>query len=282
MFILTVNGGGALGLIPLVVLRHLEKELGKPLNKIFHFMAGVSTGSIITSTLAKGYEASFVSEQYRKLIPDIFGQPNPIWKIWKPKYDADKLENICKSLLNVNMNTLNIPLMMSAVNISKPTICPKFWKSWKDDIQLYDPVVASCSAPTYFKPHRIGDNYYIDGGISSNNISTCALVEALKMGNRLEDITIVNFTCYKSFGYDNAEKLQGIYHWAPKIASTFLDTSNPLVEYQCRQLIGFKYISLSPDFNAGLDCTDILKMEEVGSRLWEQNKHLLVTTLGKG
>lgn len=276
MKILTINGGGALGLIPLIVLRELEKETGKQIHELFQFTAGVSTGSIIASAMASGMTANDMVKRYKELIPKLFGNPQPFWKIWKAKYSGDYLEKKCKELFDFDMNTVKIPLMINSVNIAKPQIAPQFWKSWKDDIKLYDVIVSSCSAPTYFKPHVIGDKVYIDGGISTNNISTCALVEAIRMGQKLEDITIVDLTCYSSGGFKDAQKMQGIIHWATKIASAFLSTSHPLTNYQCTQLIGNRYVSLSPNFNADLDCLDLEKMEEEGMALWEKNKELLL------
>jgi patatin-like phospholipase/acyl hydrolase len=45
--ILSIDGGGIRGIIPLTVLRHIEKQTGKPISDSFDVIAGTSTGGII-------------------------------------------------------------------------------------------------------------------------------------------------------------------------------------------------------------------------------------------
>jgi uncharacterized protein len=271
MKILSVNGGGALGLIPAVFIREMEKSLGKPSYEIFNLVSGVSTGSIIAAGIAKGMTGEDIVNQYKVFIPEIFGKPNAIWKIWASKYDSTILKRVCKTLLDYPMNEAKTKLMLHAVNISKPTIEPKFWKSWKETIPTWEAVVASCSAPTFFDAHKIGDCVYVDGSLATNNTSMCAIAEALRLGEDLDKTSLVNIACCKAQGYDDAEKIKGIFGWISKIASAMITASDPLATYQCDQLIDNHFI-IKPNFDAPLDFQDLKKMERVGLEMWAANE----------
>lgn len=66
LHVLSIDGGGIKGLVPLHILLHAEKlfatvsRSGKSFIKQFNFFAGTSTGSIIASGLVKGMQCSSI------------------------------------------------------------------------------------------------------------------------------------------------------------------------------------------------------------------------------
>ena len=52
--ILCLDGGGIRGLVLIVILLELEKAVGRPLIHCFDWLAGTSTGGILTLGLASG------------------------------------------------------------------------------------------------------------------------------------------------------------------------------------------------------------------------------------
>jgi calcium-independent phospholipase A2 len=52
--LLCLDGGGIRGLVLVVILLELEKAVGRPLSYCFDWMAGTSTGGILTLGLAAG------------------------------------------------------------------------------------------------------------------------------------------------------------------------------------------------------------------------------------
>lgn len=56
--ILSIDGGGTKGLLPLYCLQKLEELAGEPCYKIFDFYAGTSTDAIIAGGLACGMTAT--------------------------------------------------------------------------------------------------------------------------------------------------------------------------------------------------------------------------------
>lgn len=56
--LLCLDGGGIRGLVLVVLLLELEKELGSPVIHCFDWVAGTSTGGILTLGLAAGFVSS--------------------------------------------------------------------------------------------------------------------------------------------------------------------------------------------------------------------------------
>lgn len=81
--ILTIDGGGTRGLIPLTYLKYLEQQNPNGIASIFNLMGGISTGAIIVAALSKEqfdgpnsyhFTAKQISDLYRKKSPDFFSQ----------------------------------------------------------------------------------------------------------------------------------------------------------------------------------------------------------------
>jgi patatin-like phospholipase/acyl hydrolase len=81
--ILTIDGGGTRGLIPLTYLKYLEQQNPNGTASIFNLMGGISTGAIIVAALSKEpsdapgsyhFTAKQISDLYRKKSPDFFSQ----------------------------------------------------------------------------------------------------------------------------------------------------------------------------------------------------------------
>jgi predicted acylesterase/phospholipase RssA len=81
--ILSIDGGGTKGLLPLHCLKKLEELAGKPCYELFDFYAGTSTGAIIAGALACRMTAEEIIELYRTFIKDIFPpQPRKTFAGW--------------------------------------------------------------------------------------------------------------------------------------------------------------------------------------------------------
>jgi hypothetical protein len=70
--ILSIDGGGARGLITLHCLAKLEELTGQPSYEIFDFYAGTSTGSLIAAGLAMRMDAQALMNAYKRNIPKVF------------------------------------------------------------------------------------------------------------------------------------------------------------------------------------------------------------------
>jgi patatin-like phospholipase/acyl hydrolase len=75
--ILSLSGGGFLGLYTACVLAELEAQARKPIAECFGLIAGTSVGGIIALGLAKGSSAKSVRDAFIKNGPDIFSTKRP-------------------------------------------------------------------------------------------------------------------------------------------------------------------------------------------------------------
>ncbi len=73
-YVLAIDGGGVRGLIPAVALAKLERVTGKRCRDIFSFVAGTSTGALITAAIAAGIPAERIAQIYLTRARDIFPQ----------------------------------------------------------------------------------------------------------------------------------------------------------------------------------------------------------------
>ena len=70
--ILSIDGGGVRGIIPLACLVRLESRLGRPCREIFDMAAGTSTGAVIAAGIALGVSARGLLALYRELATEAF------------------------------------------------------------------------------------------------------------------------------------------------------------------------------------------------------------------
>lgn len=210
--ILTIDGGGIRGVIPAMILISLEKSLqalsGKPNAKIadyFDFIAGTSTGGIITCALLtpskkspheSRYSASEIVDLYAKNGSKIFrtsfaGKLLKSIPLKDEQYDSSGIESVLESYFgNLQLSELRRPCLVSSYNTEERKA--HFFTQQKAasheigrNFFVKDVCRATSAAPTYFEPALIDSVdkirfSLIDGGIFANNPTMSALTEAYK------------------------------------------------------------------------------------------------------
>lgn len=200
--ILSLDGGGVRGLIPLRILSEIEKKAGKPISHLFDLIVGNSTGGIIALALAapgeKGqpkYTASDVLQFYYTGTPKIFQKSffRTVFTgvgLWAPKYNRVNLDSVLQGFFpsDMRLSQLVCPSVVTSYSLTKDAL--SIWTSYrakKDSAwnpRLFDVAGATSAAPTYFAPKKIvlpqgGTTYEADGGIYANDPEDIAVVEAL-------------------------------------------------------------------------------------------------------
>src|SRR6516164_3241379 len=182
--ILSVDGGGVKGILPIILLVELEKKLLKYNRKIidcFDYFAGTSTGALLLSLLLTNkYSCQDILDIYLKELPNIFKSSfsKYLWSLggWEaPEYSGTNLSTI----LNKYCTPLIKPLIIPTYNIDlgKPHI---FITNMEDPKLLPQILRGATAAPTFFSPGRVEQYQYIDGGVVSNNPTMIGLIEACK------------------------------------------------------------------------------------------------------
>ena len=193
--ILSIDGGGVRGIIPAIWLCEIEKELKKPMASVFNMITGASTGAIIGAALTvpknaftkepKPYSTADIVNSYMKQSRSVFLESKDSLNF---NMYSDFRVKIFKDFFD------NLELKESLVDIIIPAVCESDLSTFKfsnfdskNKLSYYDALMATTSAPSYFKPHKIsGYGEFLDVGLTCNNPTEIAYHEAIKYyGNDL-------------------------------------------------------------------------------------------------
>lgn len=243
-FILSIDGGGVRGLIPVRILETLESRLSQrgvaaPFHQIFDLMAGTSTGGLIAAGLSAprpggtaGEAATTIAELrsfYERESRDIFQSSisgrlaravsNPLG-LFDESYDARPLEKLLKERFGwTSMASGLTRLVLTAYDIEKRKAV--FMTNGleenggrPDDYYFWQAVRATTAAPSYFEPARVenltrrGEEALVDGGVFMNDPTMAAYLEARKLGWDADEIVILSLGTgrapERSFAYQDA------------------------------------------------------------------------------
>jgi patatin-like phospholipase/acyl hydrolase len=171
--ILSIDGGGIRGIIPLCALVELEKQTGKLTRDVFNMVAGTSTGAIIAAAIAIGMSAEKTLELYKTLGSRIF---KPDWlafitTLGGMKYHSTACAGVYREFIgDVTLNELpmDILLTMQRVVDSKPFYAVRDNPAnagTTGKLKVVDCVTASAAAPTFFDPYDVPTiGRCVDGG----------------------------------------------------------------------------------------------------------------------
>lgn len=271
--ILSIDGGGIRGILPGIVLNQIEKKLQKKtkdpnirLADMFDFMAGTSTGGILTLAYLTPNEdnrpklsAQDAVNIYLERGDEIFDAN--LWQkiksgegIIDEKYSASKLEKALDDTFgDIKLSNLLKPCIITSYDIRNGK--PHFFKQHKakNDIHNFkvkDVARATSAAPTYFETalvkNDLGTPYpLIDGGVFVNNPALVAYSEARTMEfsgidhfPTAKDMMIVSIgtgSVSKNYEYEKA-KDWGAIGWIKPIIEIMMSGNSQTVHYHLTQI----------------------------------------------
>lgn len=194
--ILSIDGGGVRGIYPAHILRCIEERLRVNLFETFDMIAGTSTGSIIAAGVATGVPAADIVAMYNDHGAEIFQKKNSFWPGQKLKsmcqpmfesiYDAQCLNDVLVDIFqDKRLGEIKKPLLLPSTDIGNGCVHvlkSGYSKDFTRDnrVLVKDAVLASCSAPTFFDPHKVEQYLLADGGLWANNPALAAMIDAQK------------------------------------------------------------------------------------------------------
>ena len=196
--ILSIDGGGMRGVIPLKMLVYLEEQTGKPAYDLFDMVAGTSTGAIIAAGLAIGMTAKKLLEEiYRETLPNAFQRKSllgyvfsglrhfypiePFVEVLAPLAKGKRMKDIQKPIVLFTTKDLRTSNTYYIVNRGKGA---KMFAEWP----LAGAVAASSAAPIFFPP-ILGN--LVDGGVGAfGNPCLAASIEAVEYIGFAEEDTL--------------------------------------------------------------------------------------------
>ncbi|HQV68748.1 MAG TPA: patatin-like phospholipase family protein [Thermoflexales bacterium] len=171
--ILSIDGGGIRGIIPLCALVELEKQTGKLTRDVFNMVAGTSTGAIIAAAVGIGMTAQKTLDLYQTLGSRIFKTDwlAFITTLGGMKYHSTACAAVYREFIgDVTINELPIDLMLTMMRV----VDGKPFYAVKDNpanagttgkLKVVDCVTASAAAPTFFDPYDVPTiGRCVDGG----------------------------------------------------------------------------------------------------------------------
>lgn len=200
MTVLTIDGGGMYGIIPLKVLADLERRTGLHVSSLFDVMGGASTGAVIISSLAipgndghPRYTAKDVLAMYEKNASRIFQfkighSIKTLFGLYGPVFSRNNVDKIMSSQLG----DYTITGLLTEVIIPcgllvdyTPFLFSSLQAKKNDDFNFYikDAVLSATATPDLFAPFELENynknwsDYAFDSGIYSNNPTMQILLE---------------------------------------------------------------------------------------------------------
>lgn len=265
--ILSIDGGGARGVIPAVVLERLTQmpELNGWLDQA-DLVAGTSTGGLLALAIAHGVDVARLRALCQDQAGEIFDDSwiddvADLGNIIGAEYDSGNLRRILKSLFGqTTLRSLRKKVLITSFDLDNedPDEKKRHWKpklfhnfpadsdgaemAWQ--VGLY-----TCAAPTYFP----SENGYIDGGVYAPNPSMCALAQAIDARQSapaaLQDVVLFSLGTGTNLVFEKKKALDwGVAQWAKPLISLMFDGVTSIADFQCEQLLGTRYHRLAPKF----------------------------------
>jgi patatin-like phospholipase/acyl hydrolase len=285
--ILSLDGGGIRGVLTATLLERLEKAHPGFLSKVDLF-AGTSTGGILALGLAAGLTPTGIGQLYtesgRRVFADsVWDDIHDLGKLTGAEYSNEPLKQAIRERIgDITLGDLPKRVLISSFDLDNEPQTPGVLRTWKPkffhnfpgndsdaDQKLVDVALRTSAAPTYFPIYQ----GYIDGGVVASNPSMCALAQALDAeagGQNLRQVTLLSIgTGINSRFLTQQDADWGLAQWAPHLVSLMIEGSVGVVDYQCQQILGKRYLRIDPILpgSIGVDKLDqIPVLREFGER----------------
>ncbi|WP_299020009.1 patatin-like phospholipase family protein [uncultured Photobacterium sp.] len=258
-FVLSIDGGGIRGAASAQFLNHIENVLNKDHNTSIRncvdFYAGTSTGGLIALALATtDLSVSDISKLYSyKNAKQIFSENLGLFEvdgINAPKYEASGKTKVIKSNLK-DARVGDVPdnkhvlVVTYGIEKRKPVVI-KSTEPLHRKLKCSEVADASSAAPTYFPTKNMdigGKNeefWLVDGGVTANNPTMCAIAEAMRTWNDLsmEQMRVLSLgTGYRTRKINGPESRKwGALQWFTKGSILDVLTDERVVSYQAMSI----------------------------------------------
>jgi patatin-like phospholipase/acyl hydrolase len=261
MKILSVDGGGYLGLATAALLEETERHFGKKSNEVFDLFCGTSTGAIIALALAAGLSAREVRELYVEFGSRVFRNVLPgqrTFRTWilslvSSMYDNRELrtalENAFKGLTFGDLLARRKFVVIPAFSLTNGR--PRLFKTnhapgltTDSGYKLADVALASSAAPVFLPVVEIVSpisgipERYCDGGIFANHPALLGYTEAIfHLGIPPNEVQILSISTPRS-SYAEYEALSQrarrlrrglLFGWrGPRLGSLFIESTSEI------------------------------------------------------
>lgn len=274
--ILSLAGGGYLGLYTAGVLAGLEARAGVPLARRFDLIAGTSVGGLLALALAFEVPVAKIVTLFRERGSEIFSARSlPTSRVGRlldltravlgPKYSGEALRAALTEIFDGRrLADARHSLVVPAVNVSlsqtKVFKTPHGELSTGDErVLAVDVAMATSAAPAYFPSVKVGKYLYADGGIFAVAPDQVALHETEHfLGIPLERVEMLSIGTATA-GYkpaDGVDADDGAVGWLSdgRLILTTVSVQQQHVESMLEDRLGERYLRIDTEWpsEAGL------------------------------
>ena len=273
--VLSIDGGGIRGIIPAMVVAHIERMTKRPAHELFDLMVGTSTGGILALGLARpghGPPAQFSARRVVKLYEEQGGAifARSLWRkvrsvggILEESYSHEALEGILENYFaDARLGDCAVPTMVTSYDIEqRSTVFLKSWHQDHLDVRCRDAARATSAAPTYFEPKPLQTaeqrRVLIDGGIFMNSPSVSAYAEAQKLfpGEPISLLSLGTGELTRPIPYEEA-LTWGSALWVMSVLDCMFDGVSKAADHQMRLFLGDRYCRLQTRLESASDDMD--------------------------
>ena len=273
--VLSMDGGGIRGIIPALVLSHIERQTGRHASELFDLMVGTSTGGILALGLAlqdkKGQPlltAKRMVALYERHGGGIFEQS--LWRklrtvggILEEAYSHQTLEAVLEHYFaDRKLSDCGVPAMVTSYDIEhRRTVFLKTWHPDHAALLCSDAARATSAAPTYFEPANLHwgeeSRTLIDGGVYMNSPAVSAYAEARKLfpDEPIAMLSLGTGELTRSIPYEEA-RTWGSALWVMSLLDCMFDGASKAADHQMRLFLGDQYLRLQTPLNYASDDMD--------------------------
>jgi NTE family protein len=242
-FTLALSGGGAKGLAHIGAIKAFEE-----FNIEIEAVSGTSAGSMVAYFLAAGLKSAEMQE---------IAKSTNFYSAFKVSFSKigivsiGNIKNILKKKVGVDkFEDLSMPLSIGVSNIKTGEA------EYLESGDLYNSIVASCSIPLVFSPVKIGNNVYVDGGLTAN----LPIEPLMKYDFPMIGINVV--------GFGNGE--------APESYAQLVERTIDIVAWQnTNSYLNKCDIKITPEKTNNYGTFDFKKVDELVDIGYEETKKVL-------
>jgi hypothetical protein len=261
--LLSIDGGGALGIGPCELLARLEEGHGRIRPDAY---AGTSVGALLVALAAAGRPWAHVREIFARECPGIFEKPNLAWRLnpCKPRYDGRALRRAAQTYFqDMRLCEVESPIFLTSFDFQVGH--PKVWDRG-DTEYVWRAVLASAAAPTYFP---IVDGRWGDGGLVANNPAMVGLAGcAAREGWDLRAARCLSLGTNGDAWRPVRVRNRSAIGWLRPLLATFLDGGEELATFEARAVLGERLLRVEPHLRHEVPMDDVEAALGPYRRLW--------------
>jgi len=268
--LLALSGGGYRGLFTANVLAAAEEIGRRPLVSHFDMIAGTSIGGILAIALACEVPATDLVALMREHGTTIFRPRRLTFSgISRSHYDNAGLRRTIEKVLgraNARRPFAEIPVRLVVTAVHEGTSRPHIFRTnlasngKGDAASTLDVALATSAAPTFFPPHTIDGQVFVDGGLAANAPDLVLLTEAMRFfACSLSECQLLSIGTAGVPRVGSVEGAPGKYGWVVKhaLVDLLMSAQEALAIDQVRTLRpgGFLRVDATPPRKIILDDT---------------------------